>query len=196
MSDYFPYILLGLFALFVGIVIFVNRGKVDDGSTEEEMLLDSDSSQNPEVKNITPIYCTDFVHVNGLPIAENLPCTLTIYSDRVEFQSGAITIKLMRSKITDVCVRTDTEVLTQPVSSAGRAIAGAILFGALGAVIGGRVKNKKTKTVSYYLIITYIADQNEIKYIGFDVSNNVFAANKLVKSLGGAEGVQRVEIEL
>ena len=45
-------------------------------------------------------------------------------------------------------------------------------------MIGGRAKNKKTKTVSQYLIITYKKDDN-LQYIGFESTNN-FQAIKLV----------------
>ena len=98
---------------------------------------------------------TAFHHVNGLPIPENVLCEVFSYPDRIDFKSGTTEIKLPKEKITDISIKTDTEIQQQLVSSAGGAIAGAMLFGSLGAIIGGRVKTKKVKTTTNYLIITY-----------------------------------------
>lgn len=45
------------------------------------------------------------------------------------------------------------------------------MFGTLGAVIGGRAKTKQIKTVTKYLIITYMNNQNQLAYIGFEIPN-------------------------
>lgn len=137
-----------------------------------------------------------YTHVNGLPIPENTPCQISSYPDRIEFESGATKITLARQKITDMCVKTDTEIQQQAVSSIGGAIAGGVMFGPLGAIIGGRAKNKKVKTVTKYLIITYINDQEEIKYIGFDIQNNIMPACQLVEEFEQLNTNSGVQIEL
>lgn len=139
---------------------------------------------------------TAFHHVNGLPIAENLLCEVFSYPDRIEFKAGTTNIKLARGKITDMCVKTDTEIQTQAVSSVGGAIAGGVMFGALGAIIGGRSKNKKVKTTTQYLIITYAGEQGELKYIGFDTKNNPPSAAKLVKEFRELNTNSEIQIEL
>lgn len=135
-------------------------------------------------------------HVNGLPIAENLPCEIFSFPNRLEFKAGTTQIKLDRSKITDMCVKTDVEIQNQVVSSIGGAIAGGVVFGPLGAIIGGRAKNKKTKTTNEYLIITYTGDQGELKYIGFDTKLNPFAASSLVREFHKLNTTQGIQIEL
>ena len=95
-----------------------------------------------------------------------------------------------------MCVKTDTEIQQQAVSSIGGAIAGGVMFGPLGAIIGGRAKNKKVKTVTKYLIITYINDNEEIKYIGFDIQNNIMPACKLVTEFQQLNTNSNVQIEL
>ena len=75
-------------------------------------------------------------HVNGLPIPENTYCNIATFPDRMEFKAGTTNITLMREKITDMVIKTDTEIQKQIVSSTGGAIAGAVLFGPLGAIIG------------------------------------------------------------
>lgn len=137
-----------------------------------------------------------FLHVNGLPIAENILCDVFSYPDRLEFKSGSTEFKLMRNKITDICIKTDTEIQKQMVSSVGGAIAGGIMFGPLGAIIGGRAKTKKSKSTSSYLIITYLNNQEEITYIGFDIGNNFSSATKLVKEFRELNTNTKVQIEL
>ena len=139
---------------------------------------------------------TAFHHVDGLPIAENLLCEVFSYPDRIELKSGSTNMKLLRDKITDMCIKTDTDIQNQIVSSVGGAIAGGFMFGTLGAVIGGRSKNKKVKTTTQYLIITYTGEQGELKYIGLDIKNNPPSATKLVKEFQKLNTSSGIEIEL
>ena len=135
---------------------------------------------------------TAFHHVNGLPLAENLLCEVFSYPDRIEFKAGTTNIKLAREKITDMCLKFDTEIQNQAVSSIGGAIAGGVMFGTLGAIIGGRAKNKKVKTTTQY----YTGEQGELKYIGFDIKNNPPSAAKLVKEFRELNTNSGVQIEL
>ena len=121
-----------------------------------------------------------FNHINGLNLPENMMCEVFSYSDRFEFKSGSIQFNLAKSKIVDIAITTDTYIQKQYVSSIGGAVVGAVLFGPLGAIIGGRAKQKTTRTISYYLIITYKNDTDELKYLGFDVTNTYFIAQKFV----------------
>ena len=139
---------------------------------------------------------TAFNHVNGLPIAENLLCEIKSYGDRLDFKAGTTNIKLPREKITDMCIKTDTEIQNQAVSSVGSTIAGGVMFGTLGAIIGGRAKTKKVKTITQYLIITYIGELGELKYIGFDIKNNSQSASKLVKEFHELNTNSGVHIDL
>lgn len=137
-----------------------------------------------------------FDHVNGLPIAENLFCEIFSYPDRIEFKSGTTNIRLARSKITDMCVKADVDIQKQIVSSAGGAVAGGIMFGALGAAIGGRAKTKDVRTVTQYLIITYKNEQSQPAYIGFDATGNPHIAAQLVYEFKRLNTNQGISIEL
>lgn len=141
------------------------------------------------------IYAT-FTHVNGLPISENLFCEVISFPNRIEFKAGTTDITLSREKITDMCVKTDVEIQQQYVSSIGGAVGGAILFGPLGAMIGGRTKKKTDKKRHTYLIITYMGDQGELKYIGFDATVNTIAATKLVNEFHKLNQNSGVRIQL
>lgn len=133
-------------------------------------------------------------HVNGLPIAENILCVIYSRPTKYEITANGATFNLEKNKVTDVCLKTDVEIQKQYVSSIGGAVGGAVLFGPLGAMIGGRAKKKKTKQTHTYLIFTYESD-GEIKYIGFDVTNN-FNASKLVNEFRKTSFNNKVEINL
>ena len=86
--------------------------------------------------------------------------------------------ELDKSKITDMCIKTDREIQQQYVSSVGGAVGGAVLFGPVGAIIGGRSKKKTVKNeVHNYLIITY--QSPDIKYIGFETIGYALASANL-----------------
>lgn len=117
-------------------------------------------------------------HVNGLPIAENMVCEVMAFSDRYEFHAGGATFELERNKVTDISIKTDKDIQKQYVSSVGGAVGGAVLFGPLGAMIGGRAKEKKSTTIYQYLIFTYLKDE-EMRYIGIECTNQYWKATKI-----------------
>ena len=128
--------------------------------------------QKEELKKAGIVLQTELKHINGLPIPENTFCKINVYENKYEFVANGLNFNLESSKITDISIKTDVEISNQAVSSIGGAIAGGFLFGTLGAIIGGRAKTKKVKTVIKYLIITYLSN-DEVKYIGFEAEGLV-----------------------
>lgn len=108
------------------------------------------------------------LHQAGLPLAQDAACTIADEGDSFKISGGGNNFELQKRKITSIDVKTDVEIQKQYVSSAGGAIAGAMVFGALGAIVGGRTKEKKTTETTYYLIFTYRSN-NEISYISFEI---------------------------
>lgn len=106
-------------------------------------------------------------HAAGLPIPEGVQCEISSYPNKIAIVGNGLEFNLDKERITDVCVKTDVEIQKQYVSSVGGAIGGAILFGGLGAVVGGRAKEKKSKTTTYYLIFTYTKD-GDVNYASFE----------------------------
>lgn len=88
--------------------------------------------------------------------------------DEFQISGGGNNFVLQKDKISEISVMTDTEIQKQYVSSIGGAVAGGVVFGPLGAIVGGRAKEKKTKTKTYYLIFTYVSD-NEVRYMSFEI---------------------------
>lgn len=113
-------------------------------------------------KNADMMICIN--HFYGLPVHEGAPTKVYWCADKVIFEANGANFNLDLSKITDVSIKTDVEIQNQYVSSAGGAVAGGMLFGPIGAMIGGRTKEKQSKEVTRYIIFTYV-DANEMKYI-------------------------------
>ena len=115
---------------------------------------------------------TNLIHFDGLPISENTICKVVSYNDKYEFIANGLTFNLQKDRITDVSIKTDVEIQKQSVSSIGGAIGGAVLFGPLGAIIGGRAKDRKVKTTTKYLIITYLKD-DDVKLLCFVINKQI-----------------------
>lgn len=65
------------------------------------------------------------------------------------------------------------------VSSIGGTVGGAMLFGTLGAMTGGRAKKKTVKNETHhYLIITY--QSPDVKCIGFEICLSLSSAYRFV----------------
>lgn len=125
----------------------------------------------------------ELLHTNGLPLAENTKCSLVFENGQLTMTGAGQQFTLAADKITDISITTDREIQKSYTSSVGGAVGGAVLFGPLGAMIGGRAKEKQSTVVTNYLIITYQSD-GEVKYIGFNLQNyahSVIAAKKLCK---------------
>ena len=107
--------------------------------------------------------CISAKHMDGLPVAEGADMYLYLCDDKMIFERNENIYNLEFSKLRDV-------------TSVGGAIAGQMLFGTLGAMVGGRAKEKTTKTITSYLIFTYDKDGTN-EFISFDVTNIPNAIN-------------------
>lgn len=147
------------------------------------------NTENKNNKILTGVYN----HISGLPLSQDIQCKLFLYDDKIVIESSGVNFNLYKDKILDVCIKTDVEIQKQYVSSIGGAIAGEAIFGTLGAIIGGRAKQKESKTVTQYLIYTY-EKNNNINYLVFDILKNV-KAGKFVDDFRRLKKINK-EIEL
>ncbi len=132
-------------------------------------------------------------HMAGLPIAEGAECFVYLCSSKIIFFRNETEYSLLFDKVTDVLVKTDSEIHQAYVSSIGGAVGGAVLFGPLGAMIGGRAKKKESKTFKYYLIFEYDKDEG-VDFISFEIQNQI-SANSFVKAFSQKEKIKKT-IEL
>ena len=111
---------------------------------------------------------------------------VALYDDHLIIMSPVLKqeIKLNYDQITDVFYGLETEVIEKNKSVIGRAIAGGLLLGGVGAVVGG-ISGTGTKTKKerhFYFIISYTSSTGEDKFIQFEdtrLYKGVKVANKL-----------------
>lgn len=119
-------------------------------------------------------------HLIGLNLPANTLCSIFSCKEKYEFIANGTIFSLKKFKVTDVSLKTDTEIQKQIVSSVGGAIGGAVLLGPLGAMLGGRAKTKEIRTTTTCLIFTY-KNEDKLDFAAFNVTNNIIQASKFVK---------------
>lgn len=122
-------------------------------------------------------------HVEGLPIAEKTQCIVSITPEMLIIEGGGTDFNISTIQIRAAEVKTDTEIANIIHSSAAKGIAGGLLFGPIGLVVGSRAKSKEKKTNTYFLIINYTNSAGEIAAIMFDGGNSPFSVQKIASKL-------------
>ena len=96
--------------------------------------------------------------VSGLPEKENSDLMLELFNDHIHiksFRDFKNEYKISLDKITDVRFYTEKQIEKVITQSTPGMIIGAATFGAIGAMIGGRIKTKEKKTTLDFLLIKY-----------------------------------------
>lgn len=80
-------------------------------------------------------------------------------------------VHLKYEQIIATNVVSEKEVIEKSKNTVGRAIAGGVILGPLGSIIGGMsgVGTKKVSNTHYFMIINYKSKDNEIKVISFEI---------------------------
>lgn len=148
-----------------------------------------------ELKNQGFILDTQVKHIYGLNTAEDMLCRIEVWKDSYKFKMNNINFSLSREKVTDIAIKTETEVQQQYVSSIGGAVLGGALFGTVGAAYGGRAKKKEIYNFKSFLVFTYTGENSsDIKNIIFGTSPEV---DKIVSDFySNRKSSNNVNIEL
>ena len=195
-------VLLAINLVFTAILVFtlIMFSRKPTHKNEKAAETASDYVEEPRVakaeNNSRVLLRLKLVHLSGLPIPEGVPCKARSYRDRIEFISGTTNISLSRNKITDVRVMKADEIQKQSVSSVGGAVMGAVLLGPIGAVIGGRAKQKKIHNKTHCLLVTYYDKDNNMATIAFDAEKDVSQAKCLASVFKRLNKNQGFKIEL
>lgn len=122
-------------------------------------------------------------------------CKVFYNQNRIRFIASGQEFTLEANKMIDVSVMTPTEIQKQYISSVGGAIAGAVLLGPIGAIIGGSASKKTIRKTNRYLVISYRSDE-EIKYIIFDVSTEMLLGNSIKNTYKNLKKNENIRVEL
>ncbi len=121
-------------------------------------------------------------HVEGLPISEKTSCKLVLTSNNLSIIGGGTNFNIAISQLKAAELKTDKEIANIVHSSAVKGIAGGLLFGPIGLVVGARATSKEKKTYKHYLILNYINSTGELAAIMFNVSDwDTLQARKIVE---------------
>lgn len=126
---------------------------------------------------------------------------VALYDDHLELQKGVgnkNVATLAYSQITDVFYGSDVQVLVKEKSPIARAVAGGLLFGSAGAMIGAvsGVGKKEKKVRKFLLIIRYVSADGQESFLTFQdtrLYKGPKIAAKLRQLCGLADKAQKVE---
>ena len=107
---------------------------------------------------------------------------VSLYEDHLELKNFAVKhpITLNYSQITDVFY--GYNIHEQDKSIIGRAVAGGLLFGSAGAVVGAMTANGKKKVTKLMFIISYTSSQGEECFLEFEYKRQ-YKGKKLSEKL-------------
>ncbi len=116
--------------------------------------------------------------MGGLGLPEGTQCTISLYPDQLLISALGQDFHIPAGKVIDASLNTAKEIQKQYVSSLGGAIAGALLLGPIGAVLGGSASQRTIKKNTNMMIFTYLTDTGT-NYIIFDAGKATVPARKL-----------------
>lgn len=181
-GTFFAYVRL-LLAILATILLFVQSNRVRKRRKKERQRARDDMLERQASLSV------GLPHTMGLPIAENMDCQIYSTPTQYEIVASGNQFNIEKSKISDVSLKTDTEIQKQVTSSVGGAVGGAVLFGPLGAMIGGRAKAKDIRTTTTYLIFTFSSD-GEVKFVAFDATEQPREAKRFVNEFQSAPPIE------
>lgn len=126
-------------------------------------------------------------------LSNNWAFILTLLDDHLQIAipfAKESQIKTLRyDQITDVAFEADLQKISVSKSPIGRAVAGGLLFGGAGAVVGaisGTTKKERTE-IKFNLIIAYTSKDGEDKFLQYEdlsLTGNLKFANALKERCG------------
>lgn len=117
--------------------------------------------------NAIGLYCMLLLkHVTGIPdYDENVQVIFEVYNDRIETGILANKYIIPFERIEKTEVKSRVEMIEKSKSVVGRTLAGGILAGGVGAIVGGvtGAKSKKVQENAYYIVINYTSKECQVK---------------------------------
>jgi hypothetical protein len=180
--------LIFLFFLFVGCIVGIVFGV---------------KKLNAQKKKASDLGARDYVlatYIDGLGIAQNTPCELYLFDDRILIDTKQQKFEIKLNKIRAAVVKSERELIEKGKSVVGRALIGTVLVPGLGTIVGGMsgIGTKKKKgALNHFLILNYTDSQGELAAVTFLNNINLIkmdrfcnGINKVVSQTSEGEAVQ------
>lgn len=147
-----PFFIMALFAFLGGLEISRNKDKAYAISQ-----MDS---------GVAPICDLKMTLLSGLPSAMGAECRLVARKDTVTLMCGGRTYNIGMSQVRGIETFMEKETMKEFKMRPGRAIAGGILFGPVGAIIGGMPKSSDMEaTDRMFFVLNYENSAGEVAFI-------------------------------
>lgn len=153
-----------------GISILLAQSAKNDGSKSADISSDpSDFSpiapEDPRAYTTARKNSGKFQLLSGLNMPTGTTCKVVAAGDKMVISALKQEYTLPNRKIIGVDIQTMKDFQKQYVSSIGGAVAGGVLLGPLGAILGGMAQQKTIKNTTPLLIVTYEKEPMDIQYI-------------------------------
>lgn len=116
--------------------------------------------------------------IEGLPIPQNSDLTVKLSTEGLSILGCNQEFEIDISKLTLMDMKSDVEMEKVIHQSLPGMVIGAATFGVVGAMVGGRVKEKNKRVVTHFLLICY--ESGESKTIVIETTKDWYNAAKLV----------------
>lgn len=159
---------------------------------------ESAPSAPPSPSYITKISKATMELLSGLNIPQGVKCLVEATGTTLSISALRQTYVIQNKQIRAVSIQTVSEMQKQYVSSVGGAVAGAMLFGGLGAIIGGAAKQKSIRSDTKLFIISYESGEGDIQYVIFKLNPGSLstAPERIVRSYKDLTKNTRTVVEL
>lgn len=161
--------------VFIAIIVYLIWG-INYNMEENQKKKEESDSISEKGKEYNAEYSTKIKHICGLPLSENSECVIHLCDSQIVIEGTGSIFKLKKNKILDMNIKTANEVK----NSISGAVGGAILFGPIGAFIGG----SSTEFHRFFIII-YKDEEKKEKCISFDMKDDLKSFKEIKKYIEG-----------
>lgn len=153
-------IALGGVLAVIGLVLLSNIGNKEAKQRKEEARIQKRIQQRAQAEMLRQrrLKVLRGDHMTGLPLPQGADCSLCFDEGRLTISGGGQEFRLSYDKVVSIELHTDVDIQKSYVSSVGGAVGGYMLFGELGAMVGGRAKERTSTVEEYYALVTYLKE--------------------------------------
>lgn len=175
-----------------------HRKEANDLTVREhnEVIPDQPLVPAPDLLTIDKYIGANFAIVSGLNLPAGVRCSVQLMGDHLSIRSQNQEFILSNSKIVSVMVHTAKEIQKQYVSSVGGAVAGGLLAGPLGMIVGGMAQKKTITNKTPLLIFAYQSGSGDVQYLIFNAEASPWNAQRFVKAYRGLTKSMTITTEL
>lgn len=153
------FICFGIFIISVVLLIIASLNK------KKKKHQDELQAHQMKLNNQIPVFESFGSHVNGLPIPTEMQIKLTVFREMIflnnidtvggKKQFGAFEFRIPIEKLISMDVATQSQIEYIQKQSLSCAVVGALLFGDIGALLGGMPRTQAVEHTEKFFVISY-----------------------------------------